>query len=124
MDSSKREIQVSVWGENRHEQKNEAVREIYPDGMHEAIAGAIREQLGAAVTVRTATLDQPENGLSAPMLAQTDVLTWWAHLAHTRCTLRWREGDDREVVWTVAPAHPIARGVTPGFVSEGALELL
>ncbi len=32
MDRASRPIQVTVWGENRHEQKNEAVREIYPDG--------------------------------------------------------------------------------------------
>jgi trehalose utilization protein len=29
----------------------------------------------------------------------------------TTCNLRWREADDRELVWTVAPAHPIAAGV-------------
>ena len=29
----------------------------------------------------------------------------------TRCNLRWREADDRELIWTVAPQHPIAAGV-------------
>ena len=42
----------------------------------------------------------------------------FTRLMGTRCTLRWREGDDREVVWNVAPSHPIARGVEPGFVLE------
>ncbi len=32
-------------------------------------------------------------------------------LMGTSCTLRWRHGDDRELVWCVAPAHPIADGV-------------
>ena len=32
-------------------------------------------------------------------------------LMGTRCNLRWREADDRELVWTVAPQHPIAAGV-------------
>jgi trehalose utilization protein len=32
-------------------------------------------------------------------------------LMGTSCNLRWRESDDRELIWTVAPNHPIARGV-------------
>jgi trehalose utilization protein len=32
-------------------------------------------------------------------------------LMGTSCNLRWREGDDRELVWTVSPSHPVARGV-------------
>lgn len=31
-------INVTVWNENRHEQKNPVVREIYPEGIHGAIA--------------------------------------------------------------------------------------
>jgi trehalose utilization protein len=73
-------IRVTVWGENVHEKKHPAVAEIYPDGMHETIAGALRESPG--LDVRTATLDQPEHGLSAEILDQTDVLTWWGHCAH------------------------------------------
>jgi trehalose utilization protein len=34
----------------------------------------------------------------------------------TSCSLRWREADDREVVWTVNPGHPIAAGVPQAFV--------
>ena len=40
----------------------------------------------------------------------------FVRLMGTSCHLRWREADDREVVWTVAPSHPIARGVPPVFV--------
>jgi trehalose utilization protein len=32
--------------------------------------------------VRTATLDEPEHGLTEEVLAGTDVLTWWGHAAH------------------------------------------
>jgi trehalose utilization protein len=32
-------------------------------------------------------------------------------LMGTSCFLRWREGDDRHLVWTVSPGHPIAAGV-------------
>jgi trehalose utilization protein len=36
-------------------------------------------------------------------------------LMGTSCNLRWREADDRELVFTVAPSHPIVRGVPPVF---------
>jgi trehalose utilization protein len=75
-------LRVTVWGENVHEHRDESVRAIYPDGMHATIAEALRERLGDAVAVRTATLDQPEHGLTEAVLAETDVLTWWGHAAH------------------------------------------
>ncbi|MGD6741610.1 ThuA domain-containing protein [Streptomyces sp. BH106] len=75
-------IRVTVWGENRHEQIEEHVAKIYPDGMHATIADGIRENLGDDCTVRTATLDEPEHGLTEEVLAATDVLTWWGHAAH------------------------------------------
>lgn len=75
-------IRVTVWGENLHERQHEAVRKIYPDGMHTAIAEGIRENLGERAQVRTATLDQPEHGLTDEVLAATDVLTWWGHMGH------------------------------------------
>ena len=34
------------------------------------------------VEVRTATLDDPECGLTEEVLADTDVLVWWGHRAH------------------------------------------
>ena len=37
-------------------------------------------------------------------------------LMGTSCNLRWREADDRELVWTVAPTHPIAAGVPQPLV--------
>jgi trehalose utilization protein len=142
-------IRVTVWGENVHEHQSERVRGIYPEGMHATIAAGLRERLDAAVEVRTATLQEPEHGLTDEVLAGTDVLTWWGHKAHdevddavvgrvrdrvlagmgllvlhsahyskifkrlmgTTCSLRWREADDRELVWTVNPGHPIAQGV-------------
>lgn len=74
-------IRVTVWGENRHEKRNPKVAEIYPQGMHAAIAEGLRKQ-DSGLVVRTATLDDPEHGLTADVLASTDVLTWWGHLAH------------------------------------------
>lgn len=81
-------IRVTVWGENIHEHEMPQVAAIYPQGMHAAIAGGLRQELGDAVRVRTATLQQPEHGLTPEVLAETDVLTWWGHAAHEQV------GDD------------------------------
>jgi trehalose utilization protein len=74
-------INVTVWGEYRHEKKNPKVAELYPQGMHTAIADALRKS-GDDLTVQTATLDEPEHGLTDAVLDGTDVLTWWGHMAH------------------------------------------
>lgn len=147
-------IRALVWGENVHEQKNKVVREIYPDGMHETIARGLRESGG--IDARTATLQEPEHGLTKEALENTDVLLWWGHAAHgdvddvivdrvvqrvwqgmgfialhsshfakpfkrlmgTSCALSWREAGERERLWTVNPAHPIARGLPAHFELE------
>jgi trehalose utilization protein len=70
---------VTVWNENRHEQKNPVVSEIYPKGIHGAIAEFLQTD---NYEVRTATLDEPEHGLTEEVLQNTDVLVWWGHLAH------------------------------------------
>ncbi|MFC0472679.1 ThuA domain-containing protein [Halalkalibacter kiskunsagensis] len=72
-------LNVTVWNENRHEQKNPVVRDVYPQGIHGAIASFLKSE---QVEVKTATLDEPEHGLSEDVLNQTDVLLWWGHLAH------------------------------------------
>ena len=75
-------IRVTVWNEFVHEQTNDFVRSIYPDGIHEQIAGYLRRQPG--LEVATATLEQPEHGLAEEVLARTDVLMWWGHAAHRK----------------------------------------
>jgi len=144
---------VTIWNEYRHERRNPAVGRLYPDGIHGALAAALRQGLPDA-RIATATLDQPHHGLDKETLDRTDVLLWWGHLAHhqvedtvvdavqarvlagmglivlhsghlskifrrlmgTSCNLRWREADDRELLWTVAPTHPIAAGVPQPLV--------
>jgi trehalose utilization protein len=73
-------IRVTVWNEYRHEKTNEQIAKIYPEGMHAAIAGYLNQQCG--IEARTATLDEPEHGLTDEVLANTDVMTWWGHMAH------------------------------------------
>ncbi|MBS1251184.1 MAG: hypothetical protein MAG451_00214 [Anaerolineales bacterium] len=72
-------LRVTVWNEYRHEKSDAEVAEVYADGIHEAIARHLRSE---GMQVRTATLDEPEHGLTEDVLAQTDVLTWWGHMAH------------------------------------------
>ncbi len=73
-------IRVTVWGENVHEHQHEAVRAIYPAGMHACIADGLRES--EEFEVHTATLQDSEHGLTKEILEATDVLTWWGHAAH------------------------------------------
>ncbi|MCL6547594.1 MAG: ThuA domain-containing protein [Alicyclobacillus sp.] len=72
-------MRVTVWNEFRHERANAEVARIYPNGIHEAIAAPLRE---SGFVVRTATLDEPEHGLTEQVLSETDVLIWWGHVAH------------------------------------------
>ena len=77
-------VRVVVWNEFVHERNNRAVAEIYPNGIHMTLKEAIEKHLGSQVTVRTATLDQPEHGLTEQVLSETDVLIWWGHAAHEK----------------------------------------
>ena len=70
---------VTVWNEFRHEKSHKEVADVYPDGIHNAIADYLKEQ---GLSVKTATLDEPEHGLTEEVLDNTDVLTWWGHMAH------------------------------------------
>jgi trehalose utilization protein len=72
-------INVTVWNENLHEKTNKTVNEIYPDGIHTAIASGIGQ---GDFRIRTATLEQPEHGLTQEILNDTDVLIWWGHQGH------------------------------------------
>lgn len=71
---------VTIWNEYRHEVNEPRIAEVYPIGIH----GAIAEMLGKHTDyeIRTATLDQPEHGLTQEVLDNTDVLIWWGHMAH------------------------------------------
>jgi trehalose utilization protein len=73
-------VRVTVWGENVHEHKNRVVARVYPLTMHGTIAAALNAVPG--IEASTATLQDPEHGLTAERLATTDVLVWWGHAAH------------------------------------------
>ena len=149
-------IRVTIWNEFRHEKKNPKVKEIYPEGIHNAIAAPLRKMTDQ-FSVQTATLDDPEHGLSEEVVSNTDVLVWWGHMAHaeavdlvvercyqrilksgmglvvlhsghfskifkklmgTTCDLKWRESNDREVLWVTRPGHPIVRDIDDHFIID------
>ena len=57
------------------------VAAIYPNGLHITLAAALGKD--SALEVSTATLDEPEHGLTEQRLAVTDVLFWWGHARHS-----------------------------------------
>ncbi len=73
-------MRITVWNEFVHERESEEVRAIYPDGIHGHLAAELTRDTNWQV--RTATLDQPENGLPQSIIDDTDVLIWWGHRAH------------------------------------------
>jgi len=75
-------IKVTVWNEFYHETINEAVRAVYPKGIH----GTIADFLGKNddMEVRTAVMEEPEHGLTDEILDNTDVLLWWSHVCHDK----------------------------------------
>ncbi len=75
-------IRITVWNEFKHERESEAIREIYPEGIHGAIAKGLSPVKG--FQVRTATLDEPEHGLTEEVANSTDVLIWWGHKTHAQ----------------------------------------
>jgi trehalose utilization protein len=78
----KDKIRVTVWNEFIHERKDREIAKIYPEGMHYAIAKHLQNY--PDFKVRTATLNQPKQGLTNKILKETDVLVWWGHLAHDK----------------------------------------
>lgn len=74
-------IRVTIWNEYVHERTNPEVATIYPNGIHKAIASGIQPY---GFLIRTATLEQPDHGLTEEVLNDTDVLIWWGHIAHDK----------------------------------------
>jgi trehalose utilization protein len=144
---------ITIWNEFRHEKISPEIGALYPDGLHGQIAKSLR---GSNLKVQTATLDEPEHGLTEEVLDNTDVLVWWGHMAHrevkdeivdrvykrimggmglvalhsahmsrifmklmgTSCDLKWREIGEKERLWVINPAHPIANGLGEYFELE------
>ena len=72
---------VTIWNEFIHE-KEPKIAKIYPYGIHGAIAKKLEKYNELEIT--TATLEEPQHGLTDDVLNSTDVLIWWGHLAHNK----------------------------------------
>ncbi|HVX44266.1 MAG TPA: ThuA domain-containing protein [Mycobacteriales bacterium] len=70
-------IRVRVWSEHT------APKAVFPDDINGAVAAGLREA-DPDLQVTTAELVDPDDGVSAADLEQTDVLVWWGHLLHRK----------------------------------------
>ncbi|HXC38656.1 MAG TPA: ThuA domain-containing protein [Burkholderiales bacterium] len=145
---------VTVFSEDTPQPQPEAYARAYPRGIHQSLAAPLRAR---GLAVRDALWSQPEHGLSDDVLAQTDVLVYWEHIAAqktdedvvtrlhrrvlggmglvalhsaavskllrrllgTSAGFRYRNIGERERVWVIDPAHPIAQGVPRYIELEG-----
>ncbi len=74
---------ITIFNEFRHEQRDPEVMKLYPGGMHAALRkGFSRLQPDNPPEVAYALLDDEQHGLSEEVLARTDTLVWWGHMAH------------------------------------------
>lgn len=147
-------INVTIWNEFLNEKLNDEAKQVYPDGIHKALADGLADE---EFVIRTATLcDDAEHGLGEEVLNSTDVLLWWGHKAHdqvsdevtayvvkrvqegmglivlhsghfskpfkalmgTSCDLKWRVAGEQEIIWSINPSHPIAKGVNAKILLE------
>lgn len=77
-------IRVTVWNEYVHEREYDGIARVYPKGIHGCIANFLSEN--DDISVKCATLDMENQGVSEEMLENTDVLIWWAHARHDEIT--------------------------------------
>ncbi len=75
-----KQLRVTVWNEFVHERQNSEVKKIYPEGIHEVIANGLKAH--GELDVKTATLQEKDQGLGEQLLDNTDVLLYWGHAAH------------------------------------------
>ena len=107
-------IRVLVWCEHEQDRIQEDVKAAYPEYMHNAIAGFLKEDPN--LEVRTATLqDDPETcGITDEVLAETDVILWWGHIKHHAVP----EEFSRQGYWSGLPFPSSGDlpdpGITPG----------
>ena len=83
---------LTWWGHNAHDQVADAV----VDRVHEAVLG----------------------GMGLLVLHSGHFSKIFVRLLGTSCSLQWRNAGERELVWTVDAAHPIAAGVPQPIVID------
>jgi trehalose utilization protein len=74
-------INVMIYNEFIHEITEEAVKAVYPEGIHSTIRSFL-EKDDAIGNIRCAVLSDHREIMSQDNLNDTDVLVWWAHMRH------------------------------------------
>jgi trehalose utilization protein len=74
--SAPKDIRVLLWSEQTEP------RDVYPKGISGALADHLSKARGIVAT--TASLDDPDAGVSEEALARTDVLIWFGHKKHNQ----------------------------------------
>jgi len=75
-------INVLIWNEFIHEKQQPEVAEIYPEGIHRHIGKYLSADKN--ISVRYASLDMENCGITKELLEDTDVLIWRGHQAHDK----------------------------------------
>ena len=70
------------------------IKKVHPNGIAATLKDLLEEE--DDITVRIATQDMPEHGLTQEVIDDTDVLLWWAHVGH--------DGVDDKVAYRVRDA--------------------
>lgn len=79
-------IKVTIFNEYFHEQTEECVREIYPEGIHNQISSFLSSNDIVVKCVTQFDDNQKENpncGFTDEIIDNTDVLIWWGHAHHS-----------------------------------------
>jgi trehalose utilization protein len=77
--SADAKLNVLVWDEN----PPHAPKEVYPESIRGAIVEGLHTlDVDGLVQARGASLDDPDQGITPEILAETDVLLWWGHARH------------------------------------------
>lgn len=76
-----RKRKVVVWSEGTANVDKES-KEVYPHDINTAIADGLKPLESKGWEIVTASLQQPDQGISDELLNNTDVLIWWGHKKH------------------------------------------
>lgn len=75
-------VRVLVWDEA----PAHAPKSVYPKSLNGAIADGLNEMGAGKIVATTANLDDPHQGITDEVLANTDVVIWWGHARHGEVT--------------------------------------
>jgi trehalose utilization protein len=75
---------------------------------HNEVADKVVERVHKAVL----------NGMGIVVLHSGHFSKIFQRLMGTSCNLKWREADEREVLWVTRPGHPIVQGIDDHFIIE------